>query len=377
MPRPHQCLFNFGRYRLPIRSVTPCLVIILMLSIIVNAGKGQASERFHYPATIAPSSSLVIDAALDHNMAEPLLEAFIEKHPDIDLTYTNYNTFEVFNRAQQSQRLETTADVLISSAMPWQMQLANEGYAQPVDTPNARQWPQWAQWRGELFAFTFEPVVMVYRQDLRQRMTPPRSHDQLLTALNSPQTELKGQVITYDPHISAFGLMLGMHDARFSPQFWALADALSQAHFQEGEATNEMLQKIIEGKAWLGYNLLGSYATQAAQQHPELVVQVPEDYALVVTRLALQPRNAPHPETGRLFIDFLLSDQGQSLMATETPLFALKPSIQGAWTAQSLKSNAGTALHPIPIDTGLLTILDPLKRRTFLRRWDQTRADSK
>ncbi|WP_084004555.1 ABC transporter substrate-binding protein [Terasakiispira papahanaumokuakeensis] len=356
---------------------TPCVIITLMLTTILGMGQGQASERFHYPARVEPSSPLEIDAALDHNMAEPLLKAFTEKHPNIDLTYTNYNTFEVFNRAQQSHSSKTAADVLISSAMPWQMQLANAGYAQPIDTPNARQWPQWAQWRRELFAFTFEPVVMVYRQDLSQQMPPPRSHDQLLTALNSPQTQLKGQVITYDPHVSAFGLMLGMHDARFSPQFWALANALSQARFQEGGTTNEMIQKIIEGQARLGYNLLGSYAIQAAKQHPELIVQVPEDYALVVTRLALQPRNAPHPKAGRLFIDFLLSDQGQSLMATQTPLFALKHSIQGPWTAQSLKSKAGTALHPIPIDTGLLTILDPLKRRTFLRRWDQTRTDSK
>lgn len=377
MPLHPQCLLKYFSHGPKILAQGVYFIMMLLLVILLTPRSGQASERFNYPATKKPSSSLVIDAALDHNMAAPLLQAFTQQHPDIDLTYTNYNTFEVFNRAQHSQLSNTTSDVLISSAMPWQMQLANAGYAQPLDTPNAQQWPQWAQWRRELFAFTFEPVVMVYRRDLNQRMTPPRSHDQLLKALSSPQTQLTDRVITYDPHVSAFGLMLGMHDARFSPQFWALADALSQAHFQEGEATNEMIQKILEGKAWLGYNLLGSYAIQAAQQHPELVVQVPEDYALVVTRIALQPRNAPHPKNGRLFIDFLLSEQGQSLMATQTPLFALKPSVKGPWTAQSLKSNAGTALHPIPIDTGLLTILDPLKRRTFLRRWDQTRDISK
>ena len=36
---------------------------------------------------------------------------------------------------------------------------------------------------------------------------------------------------------------------------------------------------------------------------------IPDDYALVMQRLALIPKRAPHPETARRFLDYLLSRQ--------------------------------------------------------------------
>ena len=42
---------------------------------------------------------------------------------------------------------QPTADFAFSSAMDLQMKLANDGYAAAVAVPEARGWPDWANWR--------------------------------------------------------------------------------------------------------------------------------------------------------------------------------------------------------------------------------------
>ncbi|MFB2351456.1 hypothetical protein, partial [Priestia megaterium] len=76
-----------------------------------------------------------VAAALDRGIIEPLLAEFATAHPDIELHYKDLSTLEVDRLAR-----EAAPDVVISSAMPWQMARVNEGLAQPLNTANARHW---------------------------------------------------------------------------------------------------------------------------------------------------------------------------------------------------------------------------------------------
>lgn len=249
---------------------------------------------------------LVIAAALDRQVVAPLLQAFERAHPEIALDYRDRSTLEVDHYARQA---EPAPDVVISSAMPWQMARVNEGLAQPLNSPEARAWPEWAQWRGEVFGFTFEPIVIAYRLDLAKHMMPPYTHADLQELL-STQQELKGRVTTYSPLSSGVGYTLFQQDARYSPRFWDLVAAMGAAAVNLEETTRDMLEGISEGRYWLGYNLLGSYAMVWAQTHPEVMVQVPKDYALVLMRMAFIHRDAPHPRAAKQFLNFLLGKPG-------------------------------------------------------------------
>ncbi len=107
-----------------------------------------------------------------------------------------------------------------------------------------------------------------------------------------------------------------------------------------------MLEGLSEGRYWLGYNLLGSYAMVWAQEHPEVIVQVPQDYALVVMRTGFIHRDAPNPRAARAFMNFLLSRDGQRVLAAQTPLFSVRPDIIGPYTAQRLRDQVGDRLYP-------------------------------
>lgn len=317
-------------------------------------------------APAGAATPLVVEAALDREVVTPLLDAFRAAHPDIALEFRDRSTLEVDERVVGDG---PAPDVVISSAMPWQMARVNEGYARRLDSAEARQWPDWAKWRNEVFGFTFEPIVMAYRLDLSRHMMPPQTHADLHTLLTTEQAHLRGRVTTYSPLESGVGYTLFQQDARYTPRFWDLVAGMGRVDARLENSTRAMLEGISEGRYWLGYNLLGSYAMVWAQDHPEVIVQVPQDYSLVMMRMAFIHRDAPHPEAAEVFVDFLLGREGQRVLAGQTPLFSVRPDIIGPYTAARLRDQVGERLYPIPLNASLLAFVDPQRRDAFLARW--------
>ncbi|MCK2183374.1 ABC transporter substrate-binding protein [Halomonas getboli] len=337
-----------------------------------------ADERLRYPAEPADdeaSGELVVHGALDLVYARPLFEAFHARHPGIALTYRNLDTLTLHRRFLAHP---DEVDVLMSSAMPWQYRLANDGHARPLTSPQAMAWPAWARWRHELFAFTFEPIVMVVRRELIERFGRPDSHAELLTLLEQHPEALRGRVVTYDPEASGAGYGYAIQESRLTPRYWDLVTAFGDTDTALATTTGEMLDGLDSGRYWLGYNLLGSYARAVADANPALEIVVPDDYALVTQRLALMPRQAPHPENARRFMDFLLGEAGQRVIAEDTPLGAVHPTLAGPGTAAALRETHGEALRPVSLGPGLLATLDDLKRQALLTRWKRefTRAEA-
>ncbi|WP_106475731.1 ABC transporter substrate-binding protein [Phytohalomonas tamaricis] len=313
------------------------------------------------------ATTLVINAALDRDVVAPLLDAFSHANPDIELIYHDGSTLEVERQLQAGTR--QSADIVLSSAMPWQLAAVNANRAQALDIPEAAEWPAWAKWRDEVFGFTFEPIVIAYRLELAHAMRPPETHRDVLALLHAHRTLLRGRVTTYSPERSGVGYTLFQQDARYSPRFWDLVAALGAADVSLEATSRNMLEGLSAGRYWLGYNLLGSYALVWAREHPDIIVQVPSDYSLVLMRMAFVTRDAPHPEAARRFMAFLLGHAGQHVMAGQTPLFSVRPDVTGPYTAQRLRDQVGDHLYPIPIDASLLAFVDPLRRDAFMARW--------
>lgn len=339
--------------------------------------QGSPDARLHYPAQptsdASDASRLVVHGALDIPLIEPLLDDFHRRYPHIELTYRNFTTLEIYRTFMANAgKLGTngiTADVVMSSAMPWQYRLANDGYAQPLYSEVAHNWPDWARWRQELFGITFEPIVIVYRQELAERFGAVESHADLLALLERESEALRGRVVTYDPATSGVGYTYAIEEARLSPRYWELVAALGSVDAELVGTTREMLVGLAEGRYLIGYNLLGSYARGFVRDHPELTIAVPSDYALVMQRLAFIARSADNPRAAKLFLDYLLSEAGQRVISEQTPLGAVHPALSGDGSASALRARLGEALRPIPLSPGLLATLDDLKRKALLSRW--------
>ena len=346
----------------------PFVVWALWLSI------GTARGGTLFPALKAeePSQTLTIYSALDTNLSRPLIEAFQAANPAIAIQYEELLTGEVYARTvAESDHSGVTADLTISSAMDLQMKLANDGYARPVSFPQIATWPSWASWRNTAFALTFEPAVIVYHKPTFDKEAPPQSRTELVKFLQTRGDEFYGKVATYDIERAGLGYLFLAIDEKNSRDIWDLVGALGNAGVKLYSNSSAILQRVAKGQAVLGYNILGSYAANWAKTHPDLGIILPADYTLVMSRIALVPQAARKPELGARFLEFLMSREGQLILAQKVRIPVLHPAISGENTMNHIAATRGSQLRPIAVRPSLMVYLDQVKRSRIIAKWNE------
>lgn len=318
---------------------------------------------------------LVVYGTLDMAAARAIMRSFQDRYPGIQVDYQEVNSTELHHRyLAETQRNSPSADVLWSSAMDLQVKLVNDGYATPLKLSEAARLPAWAEWRSEAFGTTFEPVVLVYNRRMLKAADVPTRHDALAQTLNAASAKWLGRVCTYDIARSGLGFLLAAQDVSASANAWDLFKALGAARTRLYSNTSTMIDRVSAGEHWLAYNVLGSYAALRARTDPSIGVLHMTDWTLVVSRIALLSRQARHPAAGRLFIEYMVSAQGQTVLAQETELFSLRDDVVAERSVGALQRVSGRALRPIQIGPGLLAHIDQSTRKGFLNRWQRAFA---
>lgn len=130
-----------------------------------------------------------------------------------------------------------------------------------------------------------------------------------------------------------------------------------------------MVRRIADGRARFGLNLLGAYTVAQARQRPTLGVIFPEDYTLVTSRVLLINNRTAHPNAARLWLDYLLSRRGQTVMATTARLYALREDVQGETTGAALRQLLGDRARPVALGPALSAPLANAAYGDFIARW--------
>ncbi len=319
----------------------------------------------------AKAESMVLYAATDLQVVQPLIADFESLHPDIKVVYHDLNSGELYERFLSELGSNNQADVVWSSAMNLQFKLVNDGYAAPYKSSETAALPHWAVWKGEAFGVTFEPVVIAFNKKLIAAGDVPKTHAELVRFLKDRPVHQRQRLASYDPRGSGLGYLLHTQDMEANPvAFWNLIRAFGRNGVILEPSTADMLEHISTGRAAIGYNVLMSYAMNRAALDPNIGVVLPNDYTLVLSRIAFINRQAPHPRAARTWMDYLLSQRGQTLL-NRIGLFAVRDDVlHGDHSVADLRREMGKAFRPIVISTGLLTYLDKMKRELFLNRWD-------
>jgi iron(III) transport system substrate-binding protein len=313
---------------------------------------------------------VVVYAATDVDVIAPLLADFASVYPRISVEYHDLNTRELNDRYLDEVASGTpAADVLWSPAMDLQMKLANDGYAQIYESPEAAGIAPWAVWRNEAFGTTLEPFVFIHDRRVLPSGAVPQSHAELARWLDENRDDVRGRVGTYNPERSAIGYLLLTQDSRIDPAFGENLRSYARAGLALHATVSKMIEQVLSGAELLAFNVNGSYALRAARHHPELAVVYPKDYVLAASRIALITKTAPHPAAARVFLDYILSHRGQEALASRCGLFSIRTDVPGDNTAAVLAKQLGARLKPIHVGPSLLVFLDGSKRADFIRRW--------
>lgn len=324
-----------------------------------------------FKTQIRPSAKLLVHGTADIASMGPVIEGFQKLHPDIEVDYRLYETVPLYESAVDQSRGDASADLLISSAMDLQVKLANDGHVQPAAIIAARGLPDWAIWRDEIFGFTLEPAVMVYNTDGMRAGEVPRSHQDLVRLLEQSPEKFLGKIATYDIGVSGVGYLFATTESMLSANFWRLTHALGRIKTRLFCCSQDMIDSVVRGESLIAYDVLGSYALRRLEEHSNLRIVVPEDYVVVVARTIVIPRKAEHPQLARTFIEYVLSNEGQALVADSFGLSVAGLGMDREQMKARYLAEKPGLLNAPPLGLSALTYLDSIKREQFIRTWRQ------
>ncbi|NLQ16927.1 ABC transporter substrate-binding protein [Marinomonas sp. M1K-6] len=343
----------------------PFLLFMLLVSSF-GVSRLWAAEPVWFGDAQAPRV-LVINSAMDLSSLEPMLKAFVALHPDIRVSYRDVNTLELYYVTIEEQK-NPISSLVISSAMDLHLKLVNDGYAQTYHSTLTDQLPDNFTWRNQLFAFSVEPIVMLVNKaafpgDL------PDDRQSLLQTIRQNEKAMTKRIGTYDIRESGVGYLLASQDARQADVTWGrLLEAFGSHDVQTYCCTHDIIDDVASGKLVLGYNLLGSYASQRVRDDDRLKMILPKDYTLMLMRVALIPKGAPNVEDAGMFLDFLLSDNAQKMMQTQGLLFPMRPDPNRPNDPYVVNAPGPTGV--IELDQHLLVGRDYAKQKRFISNWE-------
>lgn len=343
----------------------------LAIVLVVFATPAFAEVQL-YPSLDGNLRARVVSvySSLDGPLAEPMIAAFQAANPDIAVAYEDLQTVDIYDRVvAETDAGLPTADFAFSSSMDLQVKLANDGYAQQSNLELSASWPRWANWRNTAYALTYEPAVFIYHKPSFTG-TAPSTRAELIQYLRANADAIYGRVGTYDIERSGVGFMFFSRDQEQYSDLWSLVGALGAAGVKLYSTTSAIVDRVASGQFVFGYNILGSYAAEAAARNPDLGIILPTDYTIVTSRIGLVPKAAANPDLGRRYLEFFMSAEGQTILAKKLKIAALNPSVTGENTANAMQQALGNQLRPVPVSPGLMVYLDQVKRARLIRRWN-------
>ncbi|SMY08947.1 ABC transporter substrate-binding protein [Flavimaricola marinus] len=333
----------------------PGLAVVLTLWACNVANALEVEDHRLFPGS--GDRILRIVSTTDLDVFEPYIAAFQDVRPDVSIDYSVMSSSILYSAIREGHSF----DLAVSSAMDLQFQLANDGFAQRYRSAATETLPDWARWRGLIFAFTSEPAVMVINNEHFSGLDLPTTRQDLIGLLRDHPDRFTGAVGTYDVRESGLGYLFATQEDRSTDAFWRLNEVMGRLDPRFYCCSSQMIDDVADGQLALAYNVLGSYAKErlAQDQGDRMQIIRMQDFTNVMLRTAIIPATAKETEAAGAMIDMLAT-----LALRQAP---------GNWPLPSLsETGADEALGfgPIRLGPALMVYLDPLNRRAFLTDWE-------
>ena len=269
---------------------------------LIEEAKGEGGELTIYSNTS------------EENWA-PIFRDFQKKFPWVEKVSANdLDSDEVFQKILSEQATGSSpADLVVTNAAVGYADFA----ARPdtlldYESPEVAELPDFAQLLPNVFAMSTDPQTIAYNTELMPEA--PTGVASLADIAEANKDVLQDKITVRDPE-SSFGYTVTEAFTANSPSGW---DDLERVlPFTRAETSSgTQMEKILAGEYLAGFFISGGPAFPVVADSDGLVdVVYPEDGTVVLPRGIAIAKEAPHPATSKLFIDFVLSEEGQFAVA--------------------------------------------------------------
>jgi iron(III) transport system substrate-binding protein len=306
--------------------------VLALVPCLARAGDPALIDAARHEGALA-----VADAAPGENF-QKFMAAFKAKYPFLDIATGFYSapTGRLLARVNAEMDAKRVSfDVMLAANTAAWIDMTQKGKVQHYASPEYAAFPEHAKTDGYWAAAQAIAVVPVYNKNVLQPAEAPKSWRDLL-----------------EPRFA--GKRMAIQNAAAGTQFnWSylLRQALGPAFEQKFAAQQpvvmatgaQMTDAITRGEVMLGASLdhWRAFTPEAAQVGLAAVFPT-EGVPLTLVPVGILA-GAPHPNAAKLFIDFILSKEGQQLLDTQLyGMYSMRPDVAPPAGQKPL-----TELHPL------------------------------
>jgi iron(III) transport system substrate-binding protein len=277
----------------------------------------------------AEGDTLAIYSNTDQENWAPIFRDFQKKYPWItNIQANNLDSDEVFQRVLSEQATGgSPADIVVSNAaQAWAEYASQPDRLLAYQSPELPKLPDFAQLMPNVYALATDPMTIAYNTSLLD--PAPTSLADLAEMVRKDPQKFQDKITTRDVN-GAFGFTVSNAFTQAVPESWsALETVLPLARPETSSGTQT--EKILAGEYLVGFFISGAPAYPVVANSGGLFqVTFPKDGTVVLPRgIAITPK-APHADTAKLFLDFVLSQEGQRAVA-EGGLTSYRPDVKAA-----------------------------------------------
>jgi len=243
--------------------------------------------------------------ALNINDATMLTKRFEQLYPFIKTEMLRLGGRELVTKILMEANTRVfRADVIESVSIDGHI-LKKRGLLEKYISPEASAYPTSVKDPdGTWTSFFINTHVLVHNTNLVKKDEVPRTYEELINP------KWKGKIIIRDDDFPTFGMMLRVMGREKGLNFMR---RLAAQGVELRSGSTLAIQDISAGAAPLGMNLYGTRVEELKKKQAP-IDWTPMEFVIVSIEPLSVAAKAPNPNAARLFVDFLLSKEGQGLM---------------------------------------------------------------
>jgi ABC-type Fe3+ transport system substrate-binding protein len=287
------------------RSFALAVAMALAAPSFGNAAEPGLYEAAKKEGEVVWYTSLIVNQAV-----RPLVEAFNKKYPGISVKYARADSgptaIKIMNEAQAGRPQSDVFDG-IDSTPP----LLAAGLVEPFVPSEADKYPaelkdRDGRWRA-LVVYFLTPAINT--QQVSKNDVPKTPQDLL-------DPKWKGKIAWSVVPASGSGVYVGsVLQTMGEEKGMTFLKALAKQDIINVDATNRaILDQVIYGQYPIALSIFNHHAVLSAQKGAPVEWLKLDPISAPMHSVGLT-KNAPHPNAGKLLIDFLTSEEGQKTLA--------------------------------------------------------------
>ena len=337
-----------GRRRTALQLASLCAAIALVLPAVPAMAQQAAGGWANIVAAAKKEGRVVLYNSVPLPPIQRSAAGFQKRYPEIEVIYQRGPSGQLLSKIEQERNASADgADILISTEINWYVDRAKEGRLLKVQGPEARTWPAKYLFEGAIPILDLEPFVIVYNRN-EVKSNPPRGYADLL------RPEFRGRLGTSE---LASTTVIGWYDwlektqgADFLQKFRAQNPKLYVGAVPGGQAA-------ASGEiAVSAFNVTTAVKSLVDAGAPlEIVVPSP---GLGIQHGAAVFGWSKRPNAGLVFLDYLMSREGQTAWNGTGESASPLAGIPGALSADSI----------VPVD---VTAFPEPVAKAYRDRWNK------